>query len=139
MGATGDIPTTPVACVAIIPARGGSKGIPGKNLRRVGGRTLVARAVQAASAARSVDAVYVSTDDDSIAAEASAAGSGVIRRPDLLATDESSSEAALLHAVDHLAATGIEPDVLVFVQCTSPFTSTADIDATAEPRRDRGG
>ena len=54
--------------IAIIPARGGSKGVPGKNLRRVGGRSLVERAVDACRAARLVDEVYVSTDDAEIAA-----------------------------------------------------------------------
>ena len=54
--------------IAIIPARGGSKGVPGKNLRRVGGRSLVERAVEACRAARLVDEVYVSTDDADIAA-----------------------------------------------------------------------
>ena len=56
--------------VAIIPARGGSKGVPGKNLRRVGGVSLVARAVRAARAAASITQVCVSTDDPAIAAEA---------------------------------------------------------------------
>ena len=67
--------------VAVIPARGGSKGVPGKNLRRVGGRSLVERAVDACRAARLVDAVYVSTDDPDIARAATAAGALVIDPP----------------------------------------------------------
>src|SRR4029450_8502333 len=67
--------------IAIIPARGGSKGVPGKNLRRIGGRSLIERAVDACRAARLVDAVYVSTDDAEIATTAEAAGANVIMRP----------------------------------------------------------
>jgi CMP-N-acetylneuraminic acid synthetase len=61
--------------IAIIPARGGSKGVPGKNLRRIGGRSLIERAVDACRAARLVDAVYVSTDDAEIATTAEASRS----------------------------------------------------------------
>ena len=66
--------------VAIIPARGGSKGVPGKNLRRVGGRSLVERAIDACRAARLIDEVYVSTDDGQIAAAAETAGGKVSER-----------------------------------------------------------
>ena len=114
--------------VAVIPARGGSKGVPGKNLRRVGGRSLVERAVDACRSARLVDAVYVSTDDPDIARAATAAGALVIDRPVDLAGDTASSESALLHALDHLDSTGCSPEVLVFVQCTSPFIATDDLD-----------
>ena len=118
--------------VAVIPARGGSKGVPGKNLRRVGGRALVARAVDACRRAGYVDAVYVSTDDDAIAAEATRAGAGVVRRPAELAGDTASSESALLHALDVLEQSGVRPDTLVFVQCTSPFLDPADLDRGVE-------
>jgi N-acylneuraminate cytidylyltransferase len=106
--------------VAVIPARGGSKGVPGKNLRRVGGRPLVARAVDAAHAA-GIDTVYVSTDDTAIAAAARAAGARVIERPADIAGDTASSESALLHALDELADEDVLPRVLVFLQATSPF------------------
>lgn len=118
--------------VAVVPARGGSKGVPGKNLRRVGGRALVARAVESCRRASYVDAVYVTTDDDAIAAEATAAGAGVIRRPADLAGDTASSESALLHALDVLAQSGVRPDTLVFAQCTSPFLDPADVDRGVE-------
>ena len=110
---------------AIIPARGGSKGVPGKNLRTVGGRSLIARAVDACRRTRSIDAVYVSTDDQQIAAAAEAAGARVILRPDALSGDLASSESVLLHALDHLVE---QPDILVFVQCTSPFIAPDDLD-----------
>ncbi len=115
--------------VAVIPARGGSQGVPGKNLRRVGGISLVARAVRAACAADSITQVYVSTDDPRIAAEARTVGSGVIDRPAELAGDLASSESALLHALQVLDHDDRPVDVLVFLQCTSPFVAASDLDA----------
>jgi N-acylneuraminate cytidylyltransferase len=116
---------------AVIPARGGSKGIPAKNLELVGGRPLVARAVAAALGAASVDRVFVSTDDNRIAAVARAAGGEVIERPAELGRDESSSESVLLHALDDLASRGFAgPDVIVMLQCTSPFVTASDVDGT---------
>jgi YrbI family 3-deoxy-D-manno-octulosonate 8-phosphate phosphatase len=117
---------------AIIPARGGSKGVPGKNLRRIGGRSLLERAVDACRAARLVDAVYVSTDDAQIAAAAEAAGARVIMRPAELSGDNASSESALLHALDQLIMVNEEPEILVFVQCTSPFIAPDDLDRGVE-------
>jgi len=115
--------------LAVVPARAGSKGIPGKNLRPVAGRSLVRRAVESARAASRIDDVVVSTDGDAIAAEARAAGARVVRRPAELAGDEASSESALLHVLDELSAAGEEPEVLVFLQATSPFINPADLDA----------
>jgi YrbI family 3-deoxy-D-manno-octulosonate 8-phosphate phosphatase len=115
--------------VCIIPARGGSKGIPRKNLALVGGRPLVTRAIGAALAARRVDAVVVSTDDTEIAAVARSAGARVIDRPARLSGDAAGSESALLHTLDLL---GAEPEVTVMVQCTSPFIDPADLDAAID-------
>ena len=115
-----------MSTLVVIPARGGSKGVPGKNLARVGGVPLVARAVQAAVAA-GVGAVVVSTDDDAIAAVAEAAGARVVRRPAELAGDTASSEAALLHALDEHESLAGAVDVLVMVQCTSPFVTASEI------------
>lgn len=112
--------------VAVVPARGGSKGVPGKNIATVGGVPLVARAVAAALAAGIAD-VRVSTDDLAIAAAARAAGASVIDRPAELAGDTASSEAALLHALDALEAEGVRPEVLVFLQATSPFIESAPL------------
>ncbi|GAA1847641.1 N-acylneuraminate cytidylyltransferase [Microlunatus capsulatus] len=112
--------------MAVVPARGGSKGVPGKNLRRVGGVPLVVRAVRACRAAARVDLVVVSTDDDAIADAAAAAGAHVVRRPPALSGDTATSESALLHALDALDG---EPTTLLFVQCTSPFLDPADLDA----------
>ena len=84
--------------IAIIPARGGSKGVPGKNLRRVGGVPLIERAVRASAAADGVDLVVVSTDDSEITLVAEAAGARVVARPADLSGDTATSESALLHA-----------------------------------------
>ncbi|RIX31342.1 acylneuraminate cytidylyltransferase [Amnibacterium setariae] len=110
----------------MIPARGGSKGVPGKNVAPVGGVPLVARAVRAALAAGIAD-VRVSTDDAAIAAAAEAAGARLIERPAAIAGDTASSESALLHALDVLAAEGVEPTVLAFLQATSPFIEPAPL------------
>ena len=120
--------TAAAAALALIPARGGSKGIPGKNLQEVEGVSLVGRSVQAALASTRVSRVVVSTDDDAIAAAARSHGAEVVRRPEHLAGDTASSESALLHALEQLAMDGPLPPQLVFLQCTSPFTSGEQID-----------
>ncbi len=122
-----------MSTIAVIPARGGSKGVPGKNLRPVGGVPLVVRAVNAARSSALIDRVYVSTDDDRIAATAGDAGAGVIERPAELSGDEASSEAALLHALDQLDD---YPQVLVFIQATSPFIDIPALDRAIERVRD---
>ncbi|WAL40124.1 acylneuraminate cytidylyltransferase [Brevibacterium sp. BRM-1] len=111
---------------AIIPARGGSKGIPLKNLQKIAGKTLLARAIDAARAATGIDLVVVSTDHDGIAAEAERAGARVVRRPDALADDHATSESALIHALGRL---GEDIDITVFIQATSPFINPENVDA----------
>ena len=115
--------------LALIPARGGSKGIPGKNLQQVGGVPLFCRSIRAAQASNGVGRVVVSTDDDAIAAAAAAEGAGVVRRPAAIASDTASSESALLHALELLEQQGPLEAELVFLQCTSPFTTGEQIDA----------
>ncbi|ROO90050.1 N-acylneuraminate cytidylyltransferase [Actinocorallia herbida] len=110
----------------MIPARGGSKGVPGKNLARVGGVPLVTRAIRAALAARTVETVLVSTDDREIAEVARAAGARVVERPDELSGDTASSESAVLHAIATLPE---PPEATVLIQCTSPFLDPDDLDA----------
>lgn len=126
-----DLPSADRApAVAIIPARGGSKGLPGKNVMRVGGVPLVARAVAAARAARTVGRVVVTTDDGEIARVAREAGASVVQRPADLAGDTASSESALLHALDALRGSGWdEASVTLFIQATSPFIEPGDLDA----------
>ncbi|MER6024800.1 N-acylneuraminate cytidylyltransferase [Streptomyces sp. NPDC001851] len=118
--------------LAVIPARGGSKGVPAKNLAPVGGVPLVARAVRECRAARLVTDVVVSTDDQAIAAAAREAGAEVVLRPAAIAGDTATSEAAVLHAMDaHEALHGAAVDVVLLVQCTSPFLVREDIDGVA--------
>ncbi len=118
--------------LAVIPARGGSKGVPAKNLAPVGGIPLVARAVRECRAARHVTDVVVSTDDQAIAAAARQAGAEVVLRPAAIAGDTATSEAAVLHAMDsHEALHGAPVDVVLLVQCTSPFLVREDVDAVA--------
>jgi N-acylneuraminate cytidylyltransferase len=114
--------------VAIIPARGGSQGVPRKNVLPVGGVPLIARAVAAARAATRVDVVVVTTDDPGIAGVAAAAGARVVQRPAELAGSTASSESALLHALDALEADGVPAETVVFLQATSPFIDPAAID-----------
>ena len=124
--------TATSGALALIPARGGSKGIPGKNLQTVGGIPLVVRSVQAALASQRVHRVVVSTDDAAIAAAVDAQGAEVIHRPARIAGDTASSESALLHALELLERQGPLPPQLVFLQCTSPFTHAAQIDRVLE-------
>jgi len=118
--------------VAVIPARGGSKGVPRKNLRRVGGIPLIARAITTARAADRIDRVVVSTDDPQIAAVAHEWGADVVTRPAALSGDTASSESAVEHALGELARLGIDVGVVVLIQATSPFIDPADVDAAVE-------
>ena len=112
--------------LALIPARGGSKGLPGKNILPVGGRPLLAWSIDAAHAARSIDRVVLSSDDEAIMAAGRACGCEVpFRRPTTLATDTATSIDVVMHALDALPGY----DVIVLLQPTSPLRSAADIDA----------
>jgi N-acylneuraminate cytidylyltransferase len=119
--------------MAVIPARGGSKGIPRKNILHVAGKPLLAWSIEAAFASRHVQRVVVSTDDLEIAAVAKKYNAEVVCRPAEISGDNASSESALLHVLDTLLATDCyEPDIIVFLQCTSPLTAVEDIDGTIE-------
>ncbi|BEV36771.1 acylneuraminate cytidylyltransferase family protein [Synechococcus sp. M16CYN] len=117
-----------VAALALIPARGGSKGIPAKNLQKVGGISLVARCIHAAQASDRVTRIVVSTDDQDIAAVSQATGVDFIKRPENIADDLASSESVLLHALEELVQYGPLEANLVLLQCTSPFTTGKQID-----------
>ena len=115
--------------VAIIPARGGSKRIANKNLRLLTGKPLIVHSIEHALRARRVTEVVVSTEDPGIVQVAESHGAKVVLRPPALATDDATSEAALLHVLDTRAAAGWpDPDLVVFLQCTSPVRETRDID-----------
>lgn len=115
---------------AVIAARAGSKGLPGKNVRPLGGFPLVAWTVAAARKARSLTACWVSTDGTDIAAAAHAAGGAVpFLRPAGLAGDDSSIVDVLKHAVGEYEKTSGRADVVVLLQASSPLRPAALIDA----------
>ncbi len=114
--------------VAIIPARGGSKRLPRKNLYPFFGRPLMQWAVEACRAAELVDDVFVSTEDAEIAALAKKLGVGVIDRPKALAEDDVWTQEVLKHAVAELEKRGHTYDVIVRVQANSPQVEGAKID-----------
>jgi len=117
--------------LAVIPARGGSKGIPGKNLRTVAGKSLIEWSIAAAKQSNYQLRVVVSTDSEEITAVAQRSGAEVIFRPPEISGDSASSESALLHALQVLGERdGYHPELLVFLQCTSPLTASEDIDGT---------
>jgi len=124
------------SAIAIIPARGGSKGIPNKNLQTVGGVTLLARTISACLKSESIATVYVSTDSDDIAAVALNNGAQVIRRPADISGDTASSESALLHSLNEIVKTSSLPKNVLFAQCTSPFITHTDIDGILDLLKD---
>ncbi|MBI4423988.1 MAG: acylneuraminate cytidylyltransferase family protein [Elusimicrobia bacterium] len=124
--------------LGLIPARGGSKGIPGKNLVTLGGRPLLDYTIAAALRARSLGAVAVTTDDAAIAARARKLGARVIHRPKALAGDQARMIAAVRHALAALRAEGLRPDAVVLLQPTSPFRTAAHVDEAAARWRRSG-
>jgi CMP-N-acetylneuraminic acid synthetase len=112
-----------VEVVALIPARGGSKGIPRKNLAPVAGRPLLAWTLDAARESRTVTRTVVSTDDQEIADVARSLGGEVLARPRELAADDTAMRPVIAHALDALAT-----DVLVLLQPTSPLRRAEHVD-----------
>lgn len=115
--------------IAIIPARGGSKGVPHKNRKLIAGKPLITWTIEAALAAKHVHRVVVSTDDMDIERIAQESGTETIMRPANISGDTATSESALLHVLDTLQSReNYVPKLLVFLQCTSPVRSARDID-----------
>lgn len=116
--------------IGTICARGGSTGVPRKNVRRVGGKPLIGWTIEQALAAPSIDAVYVSTDDDEIAAVAEAFGAIVpFRRPADLATASAAKLPVIAHLVDHVDPDRSRFDRIVDLDPTSPLRTVDDIEA----------
>lgn len=109
--------------LALIPARGGSKGVPGKNIKPIAGKPLLAWTIEHALAAKTVDRVVVSTEDPLIAAVARQWGAEVLGRPKKLATDTADTLPVLRLALKKCPA-----DILVVLQCTSPIRSKDLVD-----------
>lgn len=119
--------------IAIIPARGGSKRIPQKNLCRLWDKPLLAYTIEAALVSHHVERTIVSTDDPEISRMSGALGAEVVSRPPEISGDEASSEEALLHVLNCLRSRQkFEPDRVVFLQCTSPLRDPGDIDGAIE-------
>jgi CMP-N,N'-diacetyllegionaminic acid synthase len=115
--------------IAIIPARGGSKGVPGKNLRSVAGKPLIAWTIEQARASSSLARVVVSTDNEEIAEAALRSGAEVpFVRPAELATDTAATEPALIHALDWLEKNeGYRPTLVMLLQPTCPVRKAGSI------------
>ena len=127
----------PGRTVATICARGGSKGLPGKNIRMFAGRPLIVHSIAHALGCPGIDAVYVSTDDERIADVARAAGAIVpYSRPAHLATDEAGKLPVIEHLVSHLEQQGELIRRVVDLQPTSPLRESTDISGALQTRPD---
>jgi CMP-N,N'-diacetyllegionaminic acid synthase len=110
------------AVLALVPARAGSKGIPGKNLRPLGGRSLIDYAARVARDSEVVDRAVLSTDSEEIAAEGRRAGLDVpFLRPAALARDDTPMKPVIEHALVSLAGEGFGPEIVLLLQPTSPL------------------
>jgi len=119
--------------LAIIPARGGSKGIPRKNVRLLCGKPLIAYTIEAALSSKLIDRVVVSTEDKEIAKVSKKYGAEVIRRPPELAQDDTPSLPVYQHAIRHLEKMeDYRPEIIVILQPTSPLRIAEDIDRAIE-------
>ncbi len=119
--------------LAVIPARGGSKGLPGKNIRMLAGKPLIAWSIEAAKASRYVDRLIVSTDSVEIADTAKQWGAEApFLRPANLATDEAKGMDVVLHALEQLGPTSSSSSLVLLLQPTSPLRTTDDIDKALE-------
>lgn len=114
--------------LVVIPARGGSKGIPHKNIKPLGGKPLICYAIDTARKFTSDENICVSTDDDAIIKVVENYGLKVpFKRPDYLATDNAGTNGVLLHALDFYEQKGNHYDVVVLLQATSPFRRAEDV------------
>ena len=125
--------------IAIIPARGGSKGVPRKNLIPLGGKPLLWWTLDQCRRTPEITATYVSTDDAEIGRLAAQEGAEVIQRPAEISGDQASSEAALLHALEVIEQTpGAGIELIAFLQATSPLRHPEDLTRAIERMRSTG-
>ena len=115
--------------VAFIFARGGSKTVPGKNLRVAGGKTLLNRSIAVARQVAGTDRVFVSTDSEEIALEAQAHGAQVIYRDAALATDDSPEWLSWQHAITEVKRRGIDFEIFISIPTTAPLRAVSDVQA----------
>lgn len=114
--------------LAIIPARGGSKGVKRKNIREVGGKPLIQHTIDAAKGSTRLDRFVGSTDDAEIAGVMTSLGCEVLERPKELAGDKTPMAPVIANAIEQLAARGERFEIIVLLQPTAPFRISADID-----------
>ncbi len=117
--------------LAIIPARGGSKGLIGKNIKPLNGKPLICHTIGDALKSKFLHRVFVSTDAPSIANISKNCGAKIIDRPAELARDESPTIDAIFHAIDTIKDVS-DHDIIILLQCTSPLRNAADIDMALE-------
>jgi CMP-N,N'-diacetyllegionaminic acid synthase len=113
--------------IAVIPARGGSKSVPGKNIRPLGGKPLLAWSIEVAQKVTEIDRIIVSTDDDQIASVGRAYGAEVYARPAHLATDEALVIDALKDLLQTLRAEGEKPEWVILLESTCPLRTPEDV------------
>lgn len=130
-------PTTRI--LGLIPARGGSKGVPGKNLRLLGGKPLIAHSIDAARRSRHLDRVVLSTDSPAIMSLA-ASIDVPFRRPPSLASDTATTASVIAHLIEWLQTERRSlPEIIVLLQPTAPLRSALDIDRCLDLILDAGG
>lgn len=115
--------------ISIIPARGGSKEIPHKNIKEINGKPLIQWTIESAKQSQNLKNIYVSTDSNEISDMCENLGVRVIKRPPEISTDDSQSEDALIHVLENI---DYKPYAVVFLQCTSPIRKDNDIDDAIE-------
>lgn len=121
------------AILCIIPARGGSKGLPGKNIMEIAGKPLIGWTIEQALACKYIDTVIVSTDDDEIAEISKSFGAEVpFKRPEELARDGSPTMDTVFHAIDYFENNARFFDILVLLEPTSPLRKRNDLDDAIE-------
>jgi len=118
--------------LSIIPARGGSKGLPRKNILSLAGKPLVAWTIEASLDSKYITKTIVSSDDDEILDVSKKCGASVIKRPSDLASDSATSESVVSHALSVLQSRGEEFDIIALLQPTSPLRTSLDIDKAFE-------
>lgn len=119
--------------LAIIPARGGSKGIPYKNIMNINGKPLIAYSIEAAKQSKYIDYILVSTDDDKIKEVSLQYGASVpFLRPEEISNDTAKSIDVVIHGINYLKESGEEFDYVVLLQPTSPLRTSQDIDEAIE-------
>jgi len=125
--------------VAIIPARGGSKRIPRKNIREFCGKPMIHWSIHAARDSACFDRIVVSTDDDEVAAQAEAAGAEApFRRPTELSDDRTPTLPVIEHALRWLGGQGVEPRLACCIYATAPFIEAADLRAAFDKLKSSG-